>query len=241
MRNMAKLDLSLVLACYRESEIFDDSVRRIREVLDTSRFSYEIIFVEDKSPDNTAKLIQRVVKGSKNLKAIYHEHNKGRGRTVTDGIMAAQGEVVGFIDIDLEVSPVYIPEIVNIILNKKADMVIGKRIYRSSISSMVREILSRGYVSLASQIIDTGKVDSEAGYKFFNRRKIIPVVKKTKHPHWFWDTEITVRAKMAGLKIVEVPVLFLRRSDKTSTVKVFKDSWDYLVSLWNFKRDLSKE
>ncbi len=233
------LDLSLVLPCYNEEVIFTDSVRRIIKTLKQSRFSFEVIFVDDKSSDRTPQFVASVCKKYPFCRAIFHKKNIGRGRAVTDGILAARGRVVGYIDIDLEVSPVYIPEIVSLILRKKADIVIGRRMYRTSVKSIPREVLSRGYVWLADKIVRTGGLDTETGYKFFNRTKILPIVKKTRHPHWFWDTEIMVFARRAGLQIMEYPVLFLRRTDKQSLVHVTRDVIDYLLSLWRLRRRLA--
>lgn len=173
------------------------------------------------------------------FKAVFHARNFGRGRTVTDGIRAARGTVVGYIDIDCEVDPVYLTHMVSLILKRKADVVIGKRYYRTTPKAMIREILSRGYQWLADTMIGTGKLDTETGYKFFNRIKIVPILRKTAHPGWFWDTEIMVFAKRAGLTIREEPVLFLRRFDKDSSVHIFRDTWDYLINLWKFRRRLS--
>jgi glycosyltransferase involved in cell wall biosynthesis len=234
------LDLSLVLACYNEEPIFLDSVEKITSTLSLSRLSYEIIFVDDQSTDKTQFLIRRVSQSSKKYEMIFHKQNRGRGKAISDGIKIAKGKVVGFIDIDLEVSPVYIPQMASMIISKKADMVIGKRIYRTSFSSLVRVLVSIGYHWLAKKMLDIGDLDTESGYKFFNRRKILPILQFTKHPHWFWDTEITVYARQSGLKIAEVPVLFIRRFDKKSSVKVLRDTVDYFVSLWKFKKRLSK-
>lgn len=233
-----RIDLSLVLPCFNEAEIFGESVARIREVLEASKLSYEVIFVEDKSGDNTAERVYAAVSKNKKFRALYHPANRGRGRSVADGVRAAYGTVAGFIDIDCEVSPVYIPEMVRMILDNRADVVVGNRIYRTGLASIHREILSAGYHWLADRMVSTGRVDTESGYKFFNRKKILPVLAKTKHPGWFWDTEIVVRAKRAGLRVASYPVLFLRRSDKTSTVKIVRDTIDYLVSLWKLRRDL---
>jgi len=234
------IDLSLILPCYNEEPIFAESVRRIIQILSLSRITYEIIFVDDKSRDKTRQLIQKACTKYPNSKALYHTVNKGRGKTVTDGMKEARGTVVGYIDIDLEVSPVYIPMLVGMILENKADVVIGKRMYRTRIQSMPREILSFGYQWLSNYLIGTGNVDTESGYKFFNREKILPILGLTRHPHWFWDTEIMVLVKRKGLRIMEVPVLFLRRFDKTSSVRIFRDSIDYMKSLLAFKKRLEK-
>jgi len=232
-------DLTLVLACFNEAPHFAESLRRIDEVLSFSHLSYEVLFVDDKSRDNTAELIRYACLRHKNRRAIYHRYNMGRGRTVSDGIEKARGTIVGYIDIDLEVSPVYIPMIVKEMLeNGKLDVVIGKRTYRTSLPSVIREVLSLGYQFLSEKMVGTGYLDTESGYKFFRRKKILPILPKAKHPHWFWDTEIIVFARNAGLFVVETPVLFVRRFDKKSTVRIIPDTIDYIRSLWQLWKRL---
>lgn len=234
-------DFSLILACFNELDVFDSSVERIVDTLNYSNLNYEIIFVDDKSSDNTRQLIAKACKKYPHCSALYHGKNQGRGKTVSDGFIKAMGQVVGFIDIDCEVGPEYIPQLVSLILERKADVAIGKRIYRSSPGSLIREILSRGYQWLSDFLIGTGGLDTETGYKFFRRSSVLPLLSKTVHSGWFWDTEIMVRAKRAGLTICEVPVLFLRRFDKHSSVNIIRDTADYLINLWSFRKLLARE
>ena len=187
---------------------------------------------------STAKLIGAACRKYTRCRALYHAVNAGRGKSVSDGFLSGLGEVVGFMDIDCEVGPEYIPQMVALILSHQADVVIGKRIYRTSAGSIVREILSRGYQRLSDAMIGTGGYDTETGYKFFHRKKIIPILMKTEHMGWFWDTEIMVRSKRAGLKILEVPVLFIRRFDKHSSVNIVGDTLDYIVQLWRFRKKI---
>lgn len=232
-RKKFTIDVSLILPCFNETDVFASSVVRIVDVLNTSKLRYEIIFVDDGSRDGTVDLIKKIP-----FRSIFHQKNQGRGKTVADGILAAKGSVVGYIDIDCEVGPEYIPQMVHLILEKKADIVIGKRIYRSSAGSLLREVLSRGYQWLSDLMIGTEKLDTETGYKFFRKSKIVPILAATSHPGWFWDTEIMVRSKRAGLRIAEVPVLFIRRFDKQSSVHILRDTIDYMVQLWRFRRSL---
>jgi glycosyltransferase AglD len=227
-----RYDLSLILPTYNEETHFATSVERVVRAISDSKIHWQIIFVDDRSTDSTPTLISQLVKKHKNWKAVYHRKNLGRGRAVTDGIKASRAKIVGYIDIDLEVSPVYIPGIVRTLLSDEADVVIGRRIYRTNMASIVREILSVGYRMLSEKLVGTGHLDTESGYKFFNRKKILPILAKTRHPHWFWDTEIVVFARKANLRIREEPVLFLRRFDKKSSVRLFSDTLDYLRSLW---------
>lgn len=238
---MKKLDLSLVLTCYNEGSILEKSVSEIEDVLSITKLSYELIFVDDKSKDESRRIIASLVKGGKNRRFIFHKVNKGRGGAVVSGIKVARGEVVGFIDTDLEVSPVYIPYFVKKILTGEADGVTGYRIYREGVLSIHRSILSKGYSYLVGKMLNIQYVDTETGYKFFKKRKILPVLKKTKNKRWFWDTEIMTYSYYEGLKILEIPVLFLRRFDKKSSVNIFRDTFDYFINLSRFSKKIRTE
>jgi len=160
--------------------------------------------------------------------------NQGRGAAVTTGIRQARGDVAGYIDIDCEVSPVYLPLMIAGIEKHEADVIIGKRIYLNSIRSLIRFIASWGYRSLTRVILQTHDLDTESGYKIFNRKKILPIILLVQSPGWFWDTETIVLADRFGLTISEMPVLFQRRFDKQSSVRLFRDTIQYLKDLWAF-------
>lgn len=233
-------DISLILPCYNEAGLFESSIARIVAVFDASKFSYEIICVDDCSRDQTPQLIENICHRNRHFSALYHSKNVGRGKTVSDGIRTAKGTVVGYIDIDCEVDPIYIPKMAGMILQGAADVVIGKRYYRTSPKAVIREILSRGYQWLSDKMIGTKGLDTETGYKFFSRKKIMPLLSKATNHGWFWDTEIMVYALRAHLRIMEVPVLFLRRFDKQSSVHIVSDTFQYIIHLWKFRRTLGR-
>lgn len=230
--------LSLIIACYNEEPHLRQSISTVMSVLGDSVFSYELIFVDDKSQDNTREIIASLVKKNNNFRAIYHAINQGRGKSIRDGIAIARGKVVGFIDIDLEVSPVYMPSFVRMILSGDADVVTGLRVYREGFSSIHRSILSRGYSWLVRSALGIPLHDTETGYKFFHRKKILSIVQKTKNNGWFWDTEIMTYAHYDGLAIHEEPVLFIRRFDKKSSVRLIHDTLDYMRNLLAFRKRL---
>lgn len=234
-----RYDLSLVLACYNEAEAFNQSIKEIITVLDKTDWTYEIIFVDDQSQDHTVKLIKQAITrhSRKHLSALYHLKNQGRGRTVTDGFLKAQGRIVGFIDVDLEIPAWYIPRAVEAI-EEGNDAAIGWRIYDLNLKGLIRWLASKSYIWLRRQILNLNLKDTESGFKFFKRAKILPILKLCRDPHWFWDTEIMARSVKAGLAIAQIPVVFIRRQDKTSTVKLVPDTLDYLAKLLRYRRQL---
>lgn len=239
-----ELDLSLVIACYNEGPHLRDSVLEVVQVLSASRLSYELIFVEDCSKDDTRRVIAEVVKELSDsnpllpVTVLLHEVNKGRGATVRDGMRVARGRVMGFIDIDLEVHARYIPDLVRAIDNG-FDIATGFRVYHVDGNNLIRHFLSVGYRSLMRKAISTSLKDTETGYKFFNRARCMPIVEQTQTDGWFWDTEVMVLAERAGLHITEIPVAFVRRFEKESTVNVIPDSVDYARRLMEFRARLA--
>ena len=235
---MDKYDVSLVLPCYNESEIFNDSVKRIIKTLSQTDYTWEIIFVEDKSKDNTAALIKKVLSENPrlNLSAYYHQKNQGRGKTVVDGFLKTQGKYVGFIDIDLETGEWYLPKFIET-LESGVDVVLAWRIYDFELWSLPRWLATKGYVWLRKQLLGLPFADTEGGYKFFKRKKILPLLKKIKNKGWFFDTEIMAQCFKVKLKVKEIPVAFVRNQEKTSTVRLIPDSIDYLINLIKFSRE----
>ena len=235
-------DLSVVIACYQEEGHLRQSIQELCATLDQLGRSYELVFVEDKSRDRTAELVRELTAGKKNMRAVYHAENVGRGGTVTEGFQLAKGRIVGFLDIDLEVHCRYVPDVLAAI-DAGADGATAFREYTVGWrpAGIVRHILSRGYRWLFRMLFTVPFRDPETGFKFFRRDKILPVVAQTQDKAWFWDSEIMVLAHQAGLRLVEVPCRFERRADKQTTVRIVRDVWRYLIAIRAFRKRLRQQ
>lgn len=229
-------DISVVIACYMEEGHLADSVEQLVATLELIGRSYELIFIDDKSRDRTAQVVRALCEGHPNRRAVYHEHNVGRGGTVTEGFLLARGRIVGFLDIDLEVHCSFLPAVLQAI-EDGADGATAYRHYRVGWhpAAIVRHILSQGYRWLFRSIFAVPFKDTETGFKFFVRERITEVARQTRDQGWFWDSEIMILAHEAGLRITEVPTRFRRRTDKASTVRLFRDVWAYLVAICRFR------
>jgi glycosyltransferase involved in cell wall biosynthesis len=229
-------DLSVVIACYNEEETLERSFAEIREVLEDMRRPYEIVFVDDVSRDRTRAIIATLAGAHPDtVRVLLHEKNTGRGQTVTDGFRMARGAIAGFLDVDLEVHARYIPSLVRAI-ERGADVATVRRIYAFQVRSLDRYAMSRGYSFLVRRMLGVGVQDTETGYKFFRRASVLPILDEIRDPGWFWDTEFMVRAERRGLRIAEIPGAYIRRFDKTSTVRGMRDSVRYFGKLLAFRR-----
>jgi len=238
---MALPVLSLVLACYNEAEHLRESFREILDVLLNLGRPFEVIFVDDKSRDATRAILHEIIAANPglDLRAILHETNQGRGATVSDGFRAARGEITGFLDVDLEVHPRYIPSLVRT-LEQGAHVASIRRIYAFQLACLDRYVMSRGYSWLVRWLLDVPMRDTETGYKFFRREQVLPLLDEIEDPGWFWDTEFMVRAHRRGLRMVEIPGAYVRRGDKTSTVRGLRDSARYFAKLVSFRSELRR-
>ena len=234
---MSILNFSLIIGCYNEERVLRESIKQIIDVFEIANIEYEIIFVDDKSTDNTVGIIREILKGHADWQLIEHSKNVGRGKTVADGIKVSRFPIVGFIDLDLSTSPWYLPRLIYEAKNG-ADIATALRVYKLRPRTLFRWILSKGYNFLMRHLLECDLNDTETGCKVFNKAKMLPLLDVIRNPHWFWDTEIMLRSRLAGHRIKEVPSVFIREGLST-TVRVFKDTKDYMVNLIRFRRELN--
>ncbi len=238
---MENIKLSLIVPCYNEESHLAKNLKKLKQVLDSLVYEYEIIILDDASRDKTVAIAEDFIKlnnSADNIKFIRQVENQGRGKTVSDGIMVASGGIVGFIDVDFSTSPWYIPALVAGIRDG-TDVIIGQRVYKLKLKVLHRWILSKGYKFLVEIFLGMDLGDTESGCKFFNRDKIIPILSQVKDQRWFWDTEIIARSRLARLSIRELPTVFIRESLYT-TVKIFTDSWKHFVNLIKLRKEIKK-
>jgi glycosyltransferase AglD len=233
-------DLSIIIACYNEEDILEESIRELMATMNRTTYKYELIFIDDCSQDHTRELIKKITNGNNHMRYIFHEKNVGRGGTVCEGIKVAEGKIAGFLDIDLEVHARYIPSMIQAI-EEGSDIAMAYRLTYLRFDSIKRDLSSKAYHFITRYFLKIPLYDTETGFKFFNREKILPIIEKTRDKRWFWDTEVMALAYHNNLKINEIPCLFIRRKDKKSTVKLWDDSIEYIKKVIHFKRRMKKD
>ena len=239
------LDLTLVIPCYCEGTHIEQSFSELLAALQRCKLDFEIVFIDDCSPDDTVQKLERLTAAEPSARLLRNDRNLGRGGTVTRGFRESNAKVVGFIDIDLSTPPLYVPHLAALVLEDRVDVATCRRSYKIEPQVFhkvwLRYVLSYGYRVLGRWVLGHGLADTETGCKFFDRARILPVLDRIEDPRWFWDTEIMVYASLAGLRIVEVNSIFIRRPEKPSTVKVARDVLDYLRNLVAFRQRIRGE
>ncbi len=117
---------SIVIPCYNEEAVIHESYRRITQVMKGMGDSYELVFVNDGSKDNTPALLNDLAAEDPNVRVIHFARNGGHQIAVTAGIDYASGKAIVIIDADLQDPPEVIPEMAQR-WRKGAQVVYGQR------------------------------------------------------------------------------------------------------------------
>jgi glycosyltransferase involved in cell wall biosynthesis len=119
------MNLSIIIPLLNEQESLPELHKWIVKVMTTHSYSYEIIFIDDGSTDDSWKIIEELSNKNSNVKGIRFLRNFGKSQALHAGFAKAQGDVVITMDADLQDSPDEIPELYSMIINEKFDLVSG--------------------------------------------------------------------------------------------------------------------
>jgi glycosyltransferase involved in cell wall biosynthesis len=119
------MDISLVIPAYNEDESLPELSNWIDKVMVANNFSYEVLYIDDGSTDNTWKVIESLGAENPFIKGIRFRRNYGKSGALNVGFAEANGDVVITMDADLQDSPAEIPGLYNMIIKEGFDLVSG--------------------------------------------------------------------------------------------------------------------
>jgi glycosyltransferase involved in cell wall biosynthesis len=129
------MDISIVIPLLNEEESLNELYDWIVKVMQSNRYSYEILFIDDGSTDNSWEVIEKLSDKDKNVKGLRFQKNYGKSQALNAGFKEVLGDVVITMDADLQDSPDEIPELYNLIKTENFDLISGwkKKRYDSKI------------------------------------------------------------------------------------------------------------
>jgi len=216
--------ISIILPVYNEAKILRTNILKLTKYMDNFEEKYEIIIADDGSTDNTNKIAKNLI--SEKIHYLHSAKRVGRGATLNK-VMAknAKGDIIIYMDADLATDLYHIQELV-LKIKQGADICTGSRLIKNSkVSkrSFLRGFFSRSY-NIFLKILFNGKInDHQCGFKAFRKSTVVQVLGKVEATHWFWDTELLIRAQKYGLKLSEIPVIWNDRDSSQSKVNLFSD------------------
>src|SRR5436309_856109 len=220
--------LSVIVPAYREARHIQDNLGKLLRELDGLGRPYEVIVVSDGNTDDTAREAERVV--SPHIKVIEYNRNMGKGYALRCGVAHSSGELVTFIDADMELDPRYIKGFIAVMESFDCDAVIGSK--RHPMSKVhyppARRFQSLMYQLLIRTLFRVKVRDTQTGLKLFRRQVLEEVVPLLAIKRFAFDLELLVVARQLGYKkVMEAPVdLDYRFESTTSLVAAWHVLWD---------------
>ena len=233
------VQVSVVLPAYNEVNYLQPAVEKTIQTLNLFAQSYEVLIAEDGSTDGTAERSEELALQNPKVRHIHREKRLGRGTALNNAFKHSSGEVLIYMDLDLATDLKYLKPLVEAITVEGYDFSTGSRMLRESKAerSTSRSISSKTYNFLVRHMLGSKLHDHQCGFKAFKREPLMQIMDKVEATHWFWDTEIMVRAQRTGFKVKEIAVEW--KSGKNTKVNLFKDSWSMFRQImelwWNIK------
>jgi glycosyltransferase involved in cell wall biosynthesis len=192
------MDISLVIPLLNEEESLTELYDWIVRVVQSNSYSYEVIFIDDGSTDNSWQVIESIASKDKNVKAIRFQRNFGKSQALHAGFKMAQGDVVITMDADLQDSPDEIPDLYRMIKEENFDLVSGWK--KKRYDSKIRKNIPSKFFNMAARKTSGLKLhDFNCGLKAYDKKVI-----KNIDVHGEMHRYIPVLAKNAGYtKITE--------------------------------------
>ena len=223
------MDISVVVPLYNEAESLVELFSWIKKVMSEHGFSFEVLFVNDGSTDNSWQIIESLAKDNEEVKAIGFQRNYGKSPALYCGFKRASGDVVITMDADLQDSPDEIPELYRMIKEEGYDLVSGWKRKRYD-GTFSKNIPSKIYNATARCVTGLKLHDMNCGLKAY-RNEVVKSIEVYGEMHRY----IPYLAKNAGFtKIGEKVVHHQARKYGTSKFGLNRFVHGYLdlFSLW---------
>ena len=188
------MDLSIVIPLIDEAESLPELTTWIEKVMNENNYSYEVIFVDDGSSDNSWEIIEHLRSKNSNIKGIKFQRNYGKSAGLNVAFQAASGDVVITMDADLQDSPEEIPDLRKMIVEGGYDMVSGWKKKRYD-NTLTKNIPSKFFNAVTRKVSGIKLHDFNCGLKAYSKR-VVKGVEVYGEMHRY----IPVLAKWAGFK-----------------------------------------
>jgi dolichol-phosphate mannosyltransferase len=223
--SFSELRLSIIIPVFNQQNKITHSIKRIKQAVELWFNNYELIIVNDGSTDNTLTFLKCIELTDQRIHILSYTPNRGKGYAVRQGVLHSQGDVVMFLDGDLDISPDSIKDYVESL--STADLVIAsKRHPQSSVTiPKSRALLSIAFNLLIRLATGIPQKDTQAGFKVGKGEIMRTIFRSASINRYAFDVELFTIASILHLTVHEMPVMMKidRRFNTKEIVRMLAD------------------
>ncbi|MCX6784085.1 MAG: glycosyltransferase [candidate division WWE3 bacterium] len=205
-------------------------------VANLQNYDWSIKIVDNASKDNTWNVVSELSLKYLGKVSGLKLDRKGRGWALRQAWTTSKADYVSYMDIDLSSDLATFPKLLRL-LDDGYDMAVGSRNMRESEvigRTLLREIMSRTYITLVKLMHGTHVSDTQCGFKALRRSAFIKVEPVIENNLWFFDSEMVILFEKVSFKVKDVPIKWV--DDRHTTVKIAKDSYEEFSGLTRLLR-----
>ena len=227
------IKLSVILATYNEHKNIQKLVPRVIKALNR-RCTYEIIVVDDNSPDGTAKAVRNMMKKYPHLRLILRTKNRGLSNSLIDGFKSARGRYIAQLDSDLCHDPKALPTMIRMLDLKEADMVIGSRYVKGSSFSgkpFIKESASKAAQFIAKAILGVSVKDTTNNFRVFRSEVFDTIKSNLRTTGNIMLTEMVYQTEKHGFRIKEIPTRYVEQREDQTKIRLGKETAKFMINV----------
>lgn len=230
----ARATLAVVVPAYNEERRIERTLEQLIAQAPALGIS-ELLVVDDGSADRTAELVRAVSErtAAPRVRLIQHPHNRGKGAALRTGLLAAEADLVGYLDADLSVPPAHF-EGARALLEAGAEVVVGARVSSQGEAlrrgqPLLRRLLGHMFVATQQRIVGLPQRDTQCPLKLLTREAARAVAEPCRVDGWAFDVELLLVAQRQGRHIEELPVEWRHiegsrlRSDPATALRTLRE------------------
>jgi len=225
---------SIILPTYNEKENITDLIQAIFSTLASDGIDYEIVVVDDNSPDGTAGAIQQNFDGDGRVKLFVRTRDRGLATALRYGIENSDGEILVFMDTDFNHDPAIIPQMIKFL--EYYDIIIGSRfVMAGGMEDRFRQFSSLIYNYGIRLLFKTPVHDNLSGFFSIYRDKLESMdLDQIYYGYGDYFIRLLMVAHKRGYNMLEIPVFYrlrLHGHSKTQFMSIFSQYTRALVAL----------
>lgn len=206
---------SIIVPVYNEADRIKENLKEVVATFEDFKCDYEIIVIDDGSSDNSYPILKSLQSEFPYLIINRNSKNFGKGRALKKAFKYVTGDLIVWLDADLDLHPFQIKTLYDMMVLSGADIVIGSKMHPNSKVDypFSRRILSLGYYFFIRFLFNLPCHDTQTGIKLFKRDVLENVFPRILVKKFAFDLEVLVNACHLGFKLVEAPVVLENKRD----------------------------